>query len=162
MKDMKVFITSEGQATFVCPECERSRTVAVAENEKLARAARVRVKCPCGHQYPVTLERRQFFRKAVNLSGSFFQTVNGRHVDGGTMAVVDLSRTGMRLRLNEKRPLRIGDTLLVEFHLDDRQHSLIRRESVVRRIDGSDLGAEFIAAAATDANSRAIGFYLAT
>jgi hypothetical protein len=162
MNDIKVFITSDGQATFVCPECERSRTVAVEGNAKLARAARVRVKCPCGHQYPVTLERRQFFRKAVNLSGSFFQTVNGRHVDRGEMAVLDLSRTGMRIRLRENRPLRIGDTLLVEFHLDDRQHSLIRKESIVRRIDGSDLGTEFAGPAVTDANTRAIGFYLAS
>jgi hypothetical protein len=161
MNENKIFITRDGQATFVCPECERSRTVNAADNAKLAHAARVRVKCPCGHQYPVTLERRQFFRKAVNLSGSFFQTVNGRHVDRGEMAVLDLSRTGMRIRLSERRPLQIGDTLLVEFHLDDRQHSLIRKESIVRRIDGPDLGTEFAGLGGMDANTRAIGFYLA-
>ncbi len=161
MSDMKVFITGEGQATFVCPECARSRTVAMTRNKKLARAARVRVKCPCGHHYPVTLERRRFFRKPVYLSGSYFHTVNGRHVDRGEMAVLDLSRTGVRIRLNETRPLRVGDTLLVEFHLDDRQHSLIRKESIVRRIEGIDLGTEFAAPEVTDANTRAIGFYLA-
>lgn len=162
MNELKVFITSDGQATFVCPACAHSRTVDVARNAKLARASRVRVKCPCGHHYPVILERRQFFRKAVNFSGSFFQTVNGRHVGRGEMAVLDLSRTGLRIRLNENRPLQIGDTLLVEFHLDDRQHSLIRKESVVRRIDGFDLGTEFAAPGVTDANTRAIGFYLAS
>ncbi len=161
MSDLKVFITREGRATFVCPACELSRTVEVARNTKLARASRVGVKCPCGHHYPVTLERRRFFRKAVNLSGSYFHTVNGRHVDRGEMAVLDLSRTGVRIRLNERRPLRVGDTLLVEFHLDDRQQSLIRKESVVRRIEGVDLGTEFAAPEITDANSRAIGFYLA-
>jgi hypothetical protein len=161
MSALKVFVTREGRATFVCPECERSRTVDVSRNAKLARASRVRVKCPCGHHYPVTLERRRFFRKTVHLSGSFFHMVNGRHVDRGRMAVLDLSRTGLRIRLNERRPLQVGDTLLVEFHLDDRQHSLIRRESVVRRIEGTDLGTEFAAPEATDANSRAIGFYLA-
>ncbi len=161
MSDLKVFVSCEGRATFVCPQCECPRTVEVSRNAQLARASRVRVKCPCGHQYPVTLERRRFFRKAVNLSGSFFHTVNGRHVDRGEMAVLDLSRTGLRIRLNERRPLRVGDTLLVEFHLDDRQHSLIRRESVVRRIEGVDLGTEFAAPDITDANSRAIGFYLA-
>jgi c-di-GMP-binding flagellar brake protein YcgR len=121
----------------------------------------VRVKCPCGHHYPVTLERRKYFRKSVNLNGSFFETVNGRPVDRGQMAVLDLSRTGMRIRLRERRPVQIGDTLLVEFQLDDRQQSLIRRESIVRRIDGADLGTEFAAAGVMDANARAIGFYLA-
>lgn len=161
MNTRKVFITTDGQATFVCSACEGSRTVEVARNAELARASRVRVKCPCGHHYPVSLERRRFFRKAVNFIGSFFHTVNGRHVDHGKMAVLDLSRTGMRIRLNENRPLQVGDTLLVEFHLDDRQHSLIRKESIVRRIDGFDLGTEFAAPGVMDANTRAIGFYLA-
>ncbi len=161
MSDLKVFITSEGKATFVCPECERSRTVAVACHAKLANAARVRVKCPCGHCYPVSLERRRYFRKAVNLNGSFCRTVNGRQVERGAMAVRDLSRTGLRMRLTHYPPLQVGDTLVVEFHLDDRQHSLIRKEGIVRRIDGRELGTEFIGPEIVDASSRAIGFYLA-
>jgi hypothetical protein len=35
------------------------------------------------------------------------------------------------------------------------------KESIVRRIDGVDLGAEFFASDVTDASTRAIGFYLA-
>jgi hypothetical protein len=161
MSKQKVFISSDGKATFVCPACVRARTVNTARHPTLSRAARVRVKCPCGHPYPVSLERRRYFRKAVDLRGIFFQTVNGRQVDKGPMVVLDLSRTGMRIRLNESRPLRIGDTLVVKFQLDDRQQSLINKESIVRRIDGVDLGAEFIASDVTDASTRAIGFYLA-
>ncbi len=161
MSRQKVFISSAGEATFVCPACARSRTVNTARHPTLSRAAKVRVKCPCGHQYPVSLERRRYFRKAVDLRGIFFQTVNGRQVDSGPMVVLDLSRTGMRIRLNESRPLQIGDTLMVKFHLDDRQQSLVKKESIVRRIDGVDLGTEFIASDVTDASTRAIGFYLA-
>ncbi|MDJ0667007.1 MAG: PilZ domain-containing protein [Desulfobacterales bacterium] len=160
MRRQKVFVTSDGKATFVCPACARSRTVDAARNPTLSRAARVRVKCPCGHQYPVSLERRRYFRKAVDLRGTFVQTVDGRHVDGGPMVVLDLSRTGMRIRLNESRPVRIGDTLVVKFQLDDRQQSLIHKESIVRRIDGVDLGTEFTASNVIDASTRAIGFYL--
>lgn len=76
------------------------------------------------------------------------------------MAVLDLSRTGLRIRPIESRSLRVVDTLVVEFHLDGRQHSLIRKESIVRRIDGFDLGTEFIRPEITDARTRAIGFYL--
>ncbi len=66
MSALKVFITREGRATFVCPECERSRTVDVSRNAKLARASRVRVKCPCGYHYPVILERRRFLSGQLN------------------------------------------------------------------------------------------------
>jgi hypothetical protein len=44
--------------------------------------------------------------------------------------------------------------------LDDGKRSTVRKESVVRRIDGSDLGAEFTATGASDPNAKAIGFYL--
>ncbi len=81
MSDLKVFVTREGRATFVCPQCECPRTVEVSRNAQLAGASRVRVKCPCGHQYPVTLERRRFFRKAVNLNGR--QLASDRLLSGG-------------------------------------------------------------------------------
>jgi hypothetical protein len=64
------------------------------------------------------------------------------------------------LRLGGNKGLRIGDKLMVEFKLDDRKRSIIRQESVVRRIDGSEMGAEFASIDPTDPNAKAIGFYL--
>jgi hypothetical protein len=156
----KVFITEDNKATLACPDCERSRTIDASPFIYMARPVRLKIKCPCGFQYPAQLERRRHFRKIVHFPGTYRQTAGCRHLGRGTMAVIDLSRTGVRMRLNGDRSLRVGDRLVVEFQLDDRKRSRIRQESVVRRIDGADLGAEFSQTDPADPNAKAIGFYL--
>jgi len=66
----------------------------------------------------------------------------------------------VKMRLNGNKAFRIGDKLMVQFQLDDTKRSKIRKESVVRRIDGSELGAEFTPTGPADPNAKAIGFYL--
>lgn len=156
----KLFLTDDNKATLACPECERSRVIDASPYIAMSRVVRIRVKCPCGHAHTAQLERRRFFRKPVHLPGQYFQSPGGRHVGRGTMAVLDLSRTGVRMRLGNHRQLRIGDRVVVEFQLDDGKRSTVRQETVIRRIDGSDLGAEFAPTNPTDPNAKAIGFYL--
>lgn len=76
------------------------------------------------------------------------------------MVVRDLSRAGLKMLLNENSSLRVGDKILVEFQLDDPKSSNIRKEGIVRRVDGFDLGAEFLPADPSDPNTRALSFYL--
>jgi hypothetical protein len=78
----------------------------------------------------------------------------------GKMVVRRLSQTGLKCQVNDATSLCIGDTILVAFELDDSKRSPIRKESVVRRIDGADIGVEFLSADPTDPNTKAIGFYL--
>jgi len=156
----KVFVNEDNKATLVCPDCERSRTIDAAPFIYMARVVRIKIKCPCGVHYPAELERRRHFRKVVNLNGTYRKAIGMRHVGRGTMAVLDLSRTGVRMRLSGSKSLRIGDRLMVEFQLDDSRQSKIRQEGVVRRIDGADLGAEFTPTDPDDPNAKAIGFYL--
>lgn len=156
----KVFVTSDHKATLTCPECNRSKIIDASPYVKLSGTVKIRVKCPCGYRQPFELERRRHFRKTVNFLGSFSGTTEGRHRDGGRMVVRDLSRAGLKMLLNENSSLRIGDKILVEFQLDDLKGSSIRKESVVRRINGFDLAAEFLPADPSDPNTRALSFYL--
>jgi hypothetical protein len=156
----KLFITKDNKATLACPACERSRIIDASPYMTLSRVVRIRVKCPCGHAYTAQLERRRFFRKPVQLQGEYCQVPGGRHVGKGSLAILDLSRTGVKMRLGNDKALRIGDRIAVEFQLDDRKRSKVRQETVVRRIDGADLGAEFTSTDPADPNTKAIGFYL--
>jgi len=156
----RIFVTNDNKATLACPACERSRTIDASPCMGVARVVRIRIKCPCGHQYPTQLERRRHFRKVVNFKGTYSQTPGGRHVGRGDMAVLDLSRTGVKMRLSGNKAFSVGDKLMVEFQLDDPRRSTIRKESVVRRIDGSELGAEFTPTGPADPHAKAIGFYL--
>ncbi len=156
----KAFIKENNQTTLACPACERSRTIDAGPYISLSRVVRFKIKCPCGYQFMTELERRRHFRKTVSFPGTYARTTGGGFAEEGSMAVLDLSRNGVKLRLGQHNSLRIGDKLRVEFKLDDPKRSKIRQEGVVRRIDGSDMGAEFATTDPNDPSARAIGFYL--
>lgn len=156
----KAFITRDNKVTFACPQCKGVRTVDVTQYKALEKAVKIKVHCPCGHDYPVMLERRKQYRKAVNLPGTFTRIFNGRPAGRGTMVVKDVSRNGLQLRVNDANHMNLGDTLEVDFKLDDKKRSPIHKEVVIRKIVGYDLGTEFTSIDAGNASDKAIGFYL--
>lgn len=156
----KAFISSTNQITFSCPQCKNTRTVDVTKYRALDKAVKIKVHCPCGHDYPVLLERRKQFRKAVSLPGTFTRIYNQRRAGKGTMVVKDVSRTGLSIQVNDTTHMKNGDILEVVFKLDDPKRSAIQKEVVIRKIVGYDIGTEFVSIDAGNASDKAIGFYL--
>lgn len=156
----RVFISSANTVTLSCPHCRSMRTVSIDQFKGLDKAVKVKVRCPCGQSYPVMLERRQQFRKEVALSGTYVQIVNGRPMGRGSMVVKDISRSGLKLRVPMTQHLKCGHILEVEFRLDDAKKSLIQKEVVIRKIDASDLGTQFVSITPGDPSDKALGFYL--
>jgi hypothetical protein len=153
----KVYITSTLMATFICPKCQKSKTVNVSHYANLDKVIKVNVKCPCGYAYTAILEKRKKYRKETNLHGSYTRLVDGRKAGGGLMVVRDLSTTGMKLQINGEHRCETGDIIKVEFHLDDTQRSLITKKVIIRNINGKEIGTEL---APTEAVDKALGFYL--
>ena len=153
----KVYITSQKMATFVCPNCSRSKTVNASNYANLDKVIKVKVKCPCGHAYTSILEKRKQYRKETNLPGSYIHLIDGKIANRGLMTVQDVSATGLKLKLNASQNCAIGDQLQVEFHLDDRNCTLIKKVVIVKNIKGPFMGVEF---GPTEALDKAIGFYL--
>lgn len=157
----KAYITSRGMITFICPECRYARVVQVDAHEGLATATRVRVTCRrCAHKYRVTIERRGQFRRAVDFAGCYRPAVNAERDPTGLMRVLDISRTGLRIRLNQPKGFEPGDRLQIEFYLDDAKRSLIRKEVEIKTVEGRDLGVAFCRMHPSDPSDRALGFYL--
>ena len=153
----KVYITSKQMATFICPKCQKSKTVNVSQYASLDKIVKVKVTCPCGYGYDCILEKRKKYRKKTNLVGSFVRLVDGRQTADGLMTVKDLSTSGLKIQINTEHSCIVGDVVLVEFYLDDNQRTLIRKKVIVRNILGSNMGTEF---APTEAIDKALGFYL--
>lgn len=153
----KVFITDDNRATFVCPNCEKTKTVDISQYKSLNRAIRIKLKCSCGHSHTVFLERRKHYRKETNFPGKYTQIISGEGKSSGMMTVKDLSRSGLKIKLNVRSNLKVGDRLMVFFHLDDRNNSLIRKEAVIRNINDSFIGVQFCQA---DEYDKILGFYL--
>lgn len=156
----KAFISSTNQVTFSCPQCKNTRTVDVTKYRALDKAVKIKVHCPCGQDYPVLLERRKQFRKAVSLPGTYTRIYNERRAGKGTMVVKDVSRNGLSIRVSDTTHMKNGDILEVVFKLDDPKQSTIQKEVVIRKIFGYDLGTEFLSIDPGNASDKAIGFYL--
>ena len=144
-------------ATFCCPNCQKTKTVNVAQYANLDRVIKVKVKCPCGYAYTSILEKRKKYRKETNLHGTYKRIVNGKEAGGGLVKGLDLSISGMKLKISGNHGFRIGDILLVEFHLDDPQRSLIKKKVIIRNIMNDEIGTEL---APTEPADKALGFYL--
>jgi hypothetical protein len=156
----KVHVPSGNIATFVCPQCEKPRRADVSKFGKLNRVVGIKVRCPCGHNYPVELERRLHKRLAVDFPGIAFRLTDGMRTDRFVMVVKDLSRGGLKMRLNNRvARFRPGDAVSVEFRLDDAHHSNIRKEAVIWMVIGPDIGVKFKSISARDPSDQALGFY---
>ena len=158
---IKVFIADDDTATLICPACGKTKTADVSKYIGRADSVKIKVRCACGHAFVVFLERRQQFRKATSLDGSY--TYSGPHSAphashfGGKMTVVDISRTGVRIKFATMPRFTVGDRIQIEFQLDDSHGSVIKREVVIRNMKGYFVGAEYTTPLPFD---NAIGFYL--
>jgi len=158
--EQKVFINNDNMATFVCPKCRKSTTADVSEYKDINKAVRIQHTCACGHSHTVLLERRKFYRKDVDIPGTY--TVKGNSV-AKAMTVKDLSRSGLKFELHEKEDLKVGDRISVAFRLDNPQKTLIEKDVEIRTISDLNVGTEFCSRDSKNpidkAYDIAIGYY---
>jgi hypothetical protein len=133
-KEHRVFINDSGEGTFICPACDKGVIRDLSQFSQSPTAVRLKCKCSCGNVYRVLVERRRQFRRPVNLAGMFiFQPDRGNPVKG-LIKIQDISQSGIRFSVNSMPEFAVGDKLILEFTLDDDEHSPIREVGIVCRI----------------------------
>lgn len=155
----RVFISSKNTATFICPECNSAKTVDVARYAAIQQKVTVKCRCACGHHFEVILEKRRQYRKTTDLPGTYFYRMANGEMDKGNMRVVDVSSSGLKLKLAVARDFTIGDTLRVEFHLDDKRRTFMEKKVIVRNVQSNLVGTAF---APLEGDDPHLGFYLMT
>jgi len=153
----KVFMNEENIATFVCPKCEKSKTSDVSKYKDIDQAVKIKVRCPCTNVYSVLLERRKYYRKEVNLPGTYKCSQKNLK---GPMKVKDLSRFGLKFDAGSTHIVSAGDRISVEFTLDDSHKTVIQKDAVVRTVHDAIIGAEFRNVNDVSLADRRLGFYL--
>ena len=156
---VKAFILKNNTVKLICPKCNAIKTEKVTEYINTVEAVKLEHKCRCGFLHRVHLERRQRHRKTVNLSGQYEGSLSTNQLTRGAMTVKDISRAGLNFQINEdKKPdFVVGDKLLLTFHLDDNQKTLIRKKVVVKNIRGPCVGVAF---SSVDLYDKALGRYM--
>ncbi|MFO7963262.1 MAG: PilZ domain-containing protein [Desulfobacterales bacterium] len=158
MTRAKAFINRDNTATIACSVCNRQQVIDLSKYPDINRTVSVKITCKCGNSWNAILEKRRFYRKAVDLPGRYTAWSSaGRPVAEGTMTVVDISRRGLKMSVHSKEKFNIGDWLTVEFHLDNAPRTLIRRMVTVKSVSGKHLGLAFPEHKHEDPD---IGFYM--
>jgi len=162
MTPKNVLVNHDNIATFICQKCGAVKELNVFKYIGKAARKQYLYKCSsCGHSFTVLLERRKFFRKEVHIPGFFSLRDKEEKIP---MIVTDISRSGLRIQLKGKMDLKMGEHLTVEFHLDNKARTFIRKDVVIRAICGLQLGTEFYSRNKANpidkAYEIAIGFYV--
>lgn len=156
---VKIYINEDNTAVFICPECQKTCIKDVSKYASQNTIPRLKAKCTCGHSYEVFLEKRKKFRKAADLPGTYKcvpeDTSTQEHT--GTMSVKDISYTGLRIKLQLMPRFKVGDSLWVEFRLDDANQSHIKKKVIVKNMKGLSAGLEY---ASPQNHDSVLGFYL--
>lgn len=185
MKEI-VRILDGNKAQFVCPECKKTKPVDVSKYMDIEKAVKLKVTCGCKHVYTAILNKRDIYRirKKTVLTGAYTNITHGKEGQKGSMAVLDISRTGLKSKISQLKikvkdhevyattdkkatfahkmhktigEVGVGDIILVEFNLDDTKRSLIRRKATIKWVNHPLMGIEFLNLPMYDG---ALGFYL--
>ncbi len=99
--------------------------------------------CPCGVLFqPVTVDQRLYPRHPVHLPGVYWCERDVQRI--GETVVEELSLGGVTLQNLSEHVITPEEILLLSFTLDDSASTLISGSIMVRSVDGSTIGAQFV------------------
>lgn len=153
----KLFLSESNKAILACNICNRQKVVDMTRYLAKGGVSMFKVNCTCGNSWTLFIEKRRYARKTTNLPGDFFIFRDNRAVDNGHMLVVNMSQKGLGLKLNRTKDIAVDDTLKVEFYLDNKEHTFIKRTVQVRNMKFPFVGTMFEKIDRLDPD---IGFYL--
>ena len=154
MADVKLYVRENNTATLVCPSC---RTV------KHFDAGRYRhqrhtfsVRCRCQHVYSVLLDFRRNYRKQTSLHGTY-EIISEGGIGGGIIHISNISRGGIGFSVSGIHRIEKNQLLQVEFQLNDKNKTVLKKQAIVRTVQKNSIGCEFHFNPDLD---KVLGFYL--
>jgi len=135
----KIFLTRNGKARLVCPECGKTKLMDINRFSHIDKEIKLKITCKCSNIFSVILERRKHVRRGVNLPGILI-IGNKKHI----IKVIDISRLGLKIRVEETLDINFESNAVIEFILDDTGGSRVSKDVVIRKIDHEYIGVTFI------------------
>ena len=152
-REKTLFIRDQQEVTIVCPLCHKSRSISVSRFA--GRKHCLKVRCSCTTCFTVNLDFRKFYRKPTDLQGYYNSQEQPR--SEGAARIRDLSVNGVCIETLGNHSMRIGQTGSIDFTLDNKKASRVKKVFLIRAINGNILRCEFVNDRAYD---KDLGFYL--
>ncbi|THB72718.1 MAG: PilZ domain-containing protein [Desulfobulbaceae bacterium] len=146
----KTFVRDDGHAIIVCPACQKVRKISTSRFTQ--RKTKLNIKCSCSHRFTMALDYRQAWRKPTNLAGTCKIDMQEK-----LTRVKNISFDGICLEVNDTQAFHAGQRGVVNFTLDDKNRTKIRKEFQVMSVNGKTIGCQF---QQDRAYEKELGFYL--
>ena len=150
---LKSFVRENGDAAIVCPNCQKVKNISVTSFSK--RRTSLKVQCSCNQLFKVNLDYRQSYRKPTSLVGTYYLYTQATGVN--VAKIKNLSFDGICLEMGGIHPVQTGQRGFVDFTLDDKKRTQIKKEFLIRSVTGNQIGCKF---KKDQAFEKELGFYL--
>ena len=96
-------------------------------------------------------------RKRTNITAIYVNIISSigvqfcEEVGRGVIKITDISDTGMMIEFNSEHNFTTKDRLIVEFNLNDKKRTLIKKEVAIKNISGLKAGVAFCTKDSCDA-----------
>lgn len=149
----KSYVEQDNQTRIVCPFCATAKTLSVEKFRH--RQHKLKVKCKCGHVFNIQLEFRRHHRKSTELEGAYGVTEST--LGGGKIKILNLSLSGASFEMIGGHTMQVGQKGILVFTLDDRKKTALKKQVIIRSVQGNAIGCEFVE---DRAFQKELGFYL--
>lgn len=150
----KVYVNEKNKVTIICPHCGNVK-IENAEQYRTEEGNRnIDISCSkCENHFPVFVDFRRYYRKKTEIDGIVY------NLDEKFCKIIveNISRNGLGFTTQDVFPLELGEAIDVQFTLDDKNRTFIRKRATVRYIRDNFIGAEF---AELQKFGTELGFYL--
>ena len=150
MEMVKVYLDETRNACIVCGNCGKAREISFSEREAPRSSL---VKCSCGNSFIVSFEKRQYYRKQVDIRGLCFESADP--TEGTPVKITDISVCGLQFDTSGDNKFQLNQKLRVIFRLEGQIVNLV---VCVRHIRGKKIGVEIISI--EEHSKKIMGFYL--
>ena len=154
MQVVKSQVRKDGTTIIICPVCNRAKKITVFLKKFKKNALKAR--CSCTAVFKVQLNYRSHYRKLVSLSGTY-ETRNQYDSCKGPITITNLSQGGLQYSFAGVNRLQPGNVVILNFQLDNKQHTPIKKHAMVRSIHDNVIGCEFFE---QKKMNKALAFYL--
>ena len=154
MTTVKTYVRNDDTATVTCPACKTVKHVDVGRFRHCSKHT-IKVQCPCQESFAVLFDFRHHYRKQVNLPGTY-EIISKDGVGGGIIHINDISRNGLRFTVSGLHRIAAGQKLRVEFQLNDKKKTLLKREVIVKTVQQNTIGCQL----ECHLEEKELGFFL--
>jgi hypothetical protein len=140
MTTVTTYVRDDETATLICPACKTVKHITAGKFRQGKHA--VTVHCICQQTFNVLFDFRKYYRKQVNLPGTY-EIISKGSIGGSVIQINNISRSGLRFTVSGLHRIEEGQKLRVEFELNDKKKTLLTREVIVKEVQQNTIGCQF-------------------